>query len=226
MRLLLLAALLFPVGLAAQTTDSFRVATLVVEGAPSASVVGAYASDDATLAVARTGRTLVLTLTGQPALDAFDAAGDPAFNARAEAILRDAFAGSTDRLAAALPDHRREAGTRDFVRILGALTERRGVVTSVRALGTTEEEAGMAATFVRVQFADGEEMLKLKWRDGHLALVTRGVLPTVTAHPVEGDAHRYAVLDDAGTATTLLTFGDGRVTVQNAVSTLVAERVR
>ncbi|MEP0547988.1 MAG: hypothetical protein ABJF88_13720 [Rhodothermales bacterium] len=225
----LLAAFLFPAALSAQPTDSFRVAALVVQDeAPSAAPLpGAYESADAWLAVVRDGRALVLTLTGQPAFDAFaDAPGDPAFNARAEALLRDAFAGSTDRLAAALPEHRREAGTRDFTRILDALTDRRGAVQSVRALGTADEAAGMAATFVRVTFADGEEVLKLKWRDGHLALVTRGVLPSVTALPVEGDARRYAVLDAAGTPSVLLTFGDGRLTVQNAVSTLVADRVR
>ena len=228
MRSLVLAALLFPAALSAQPTDSFRVAALIVqdEAPHAAALTGAYTATDAVLAVTRDGRTLVLTLTGQPAFDAFDAAGDARFNARAEALLRDAFAGSTDRLAAALPEHRREAGTRDFTRILSTLTDRRGAVTAVRALGTMEEDAEMAATYVRVQFADGEEVLKLKWRDGHLALVTRGVLPQVTAHPVEGDTHRYAVLDAEGVPTTMLTFGDGRVTVQNAASTLVAERVR
>ena len=229
MRFLLFAALLFPASLAAQTTDSFRVATLIVqdEAQSAAPLTGAYTSDDAALTVVRDGRALVLTPTGQPAFDAFTAVADgEAYNERAEALLRDAFAGSTDRLAAELPEHRREAGTRDFARILGALTERRGAVTSVRALGTTEEDAEIVATFVRVTFAEGEEMLKLKWRDGDLALITRGVLPSLTAHPVAGDARRFAVLDAEGTPTTLITFGDGRVTVQNAASTLVADLVR
>ena len=219
--------LLFPAALAAQPTDSFHVAAITLQEAPVRTVPlpGSYTAPDASITVARTDRALVLTLTGQAALDAF--AGLPAdavLNTRSEALLRDAFAGSSDRLAAALPTHRREAGTRDFTRILDALAERRGTVTSVRALGTVQEETNMAATFVHVQFADGEETLKLRWRDGALALVTRGVLPTVTAHPIEGSTGRYAVLDAEGVPTTLLTFSGQRVVVQNAATTLVAER--
>ncbi len=74
MRTLLLLALLLPASLSAQTTpDSFRIASLTVHAdAPSpAPLIGTYATDDATLHVARSGRSLVLTLAGQPAFDAF-----------------------------------------------------------------------------------------------------------------------------------------------------------
>jgi hypothetical protein len=189
-------------------------------------LAGIYASDGCSLAVARTGQRLVLTLAGQSAFDAFaETPADPSLNARAEALLRDAFTGSYDRLAAALPDHRREAGTRDFARLLTALAGERGAVESVRALGTTADAGSTTATLVRVRFAEGEELLKLRWRDGDLALITRGVLPHVTAHPVPGDAHRFAVLDEAGETQTLLVFDDERVTARRGTAlALVAER--
>ena len=205
--------------------------TTLIALAPSPDALGAeplagtYASDGCSLAVARTGQRLVLTLAGQGAFDAFaETPADPTFNARAEALLRDAFAGDHDRLNAALPIHRREAGSRDFARLLDALASERGAVRSVRALGTMDDAANTTATLVRVRFADGEELLKLRWRDGDLALITRGTLPEVTAHPVPGDVRRYAVLDAAGAPQTLLVFGDERVTAQGTAATLVAER--
>ncbi len=227
MRTLLLLALLLPTALSAQTTDSFGIAAFTAQSdeARTGSLIGTYASDDATLHVARTGRSLVLTLVGQTAFDAFaEVTGNPTFNVRAEALLRDAFAGSTHRLSEALPVQRREAGTRDFSRLLVALTERRGAVESVDALGTTGDAAGLAATYVRVRFADGEELLKLKWRDGRLALITRGVLPYVTAHPVRGSTRRFAVLDATGAPSALVVFGDTQVTVRGSAHTLVAAR--
>lgn len=47
------------------------------------------------------------------------------------------------------------------------------------------EAAGNAATYVRVKFVDGEELIRVRWRGDRLALVTRGVLPHVRAHPLE-----------------------------------------
>lgn len=188
-------------------------------------LIGTYASDECALYVARTGQRLVLTLAGQGAFDAFaEVPANPTFNARAEALLRDAFAGDLDRLAEALPAHRRDAGTRDFARLLAMLGGERGAVQSVRALGTMDDAHEYTATFVRVRFEDGEELLKLRWRDGSLALITRGALPQVTAYPVRGDARRFAVLDEAGTPQTLLVFGDERVTAQGTAATLIAER--
>jgi hypothetical protein len=229
MRTLLALTLLClaPPALAAQPAPD----TTLIALAPSPDALGAeplagtYASDGCSLAVARTGQRLVLTLAGQGAFDAFaETPANPTFNARAEALLRDAFAGSYDRLADALPPHRRDAGTRDFARLLTALADERGAVRSVRALGTMDDDDVTTATLVRVRFADGEELLKLRWRDGELALITRGVLPNVTAHPVRGDARRFAVLDDAGDPQTLLVFGDASVTARGTAATLVAER--
>jgi len=225
----LLALVLFCLAspaLAAQPApDTTLIALASSDPLGTESLAGTYASDGCSLAVARTGQRLVLTLAGQNAFDAFaETPADPTFNARAETLLRDAFAGDYDRLDAALPIHRREAGTRDFARLLDALAGERGAVQSVRALGTMDDANATTVTLVRVRFADGEELLKLRWRDGDLALITRGALPEVTAYPVRGDARRYAVLDDAGTPQTLLVFGDERVTAQGTAATLVAER--
>jgi hypothetical protein len=225
----LLALVLFCLAspaLAAQPApDTTLIALASSEPLGTESLAGTYASDGCSLAVARTGQRLVLTLAGQNAFDAFaKTPADPTFNARAEALLRDAFAGNHDRLNAALPIHRREAGTRDFARLLDALAGERGAVQSVRALGTMDDANATTATLVRVRFADGEELLKLRWRNGDLALITRGALPEVTAHPVPGDVRRYAVLDAAGAPQTLLVFGDERVTAQGTAATLIAER--
>ena len=225
----LLALVLFCLAspaLAAQPApDTTLIALASSEPLGTESLAGTYASDGCSLAVARTGQRLVLTLAGQNAFDAFaETPADPALNARAEALLRDAFDGDHDRLSAALPAHRREAGTRDFARLLDALAGERGAVQSVRALGTMDDANATTATLVRVRFADGEELLKLRWRNGDLALITRGALPEVTAHPVPGDVRRYAVLDAAGAPQTLLVFGDERVTAQGTAATLIAER--
>jgi hypothetical protein len=231
MRLLLALALfvLVPAASAAtqSTPDTALVALVTSDDQGVALVAGTYVGDGVALRVARDGRRLELTLAGQGAFDAFaDAPADPSFNARAEALLRDAFAGSTDRLADALPAHRRDAGTVDFARLLSTLADRHGTVESVNALGTTADGDDYTATLVRVRFADGEELLKLRWREGDLALITRGALPTVTAHPVRGDARRFAVLDDAGEPQTLLVFGETSVTAQGAAATLVADRTK
>ena len=230
MRTLLVIALLAlaPAAAASQPTpDTALVAFVTSDDQSVAPIAGTYASDDVALRVVRTGQRLELTLAGQGAFDAFaDALADPSFNTRAEALLRDAFAGSTDRLADALPAHRRDAGAADFARLLGALADKHGVVESVEALGTTADANDYTATFVRVQFADGDELLKLRWRDGDLALITRGVLPNVTAHPVRGDARRFAVLNDTGDPQTLLVFGNTSVTAQGTAATLVAERTK
>lgn len=212
--------------LAAQSApDTTLIALATADEVGGDQLTGTYASDNCSLAVARTGQRLVLTLAGQGAFDAFaETPANPTFNARAEALLRDAFAGDYDRLAAALPAHRREAGTQDFARLLDALAGERGAVQSVRALGTMDDDDATIATLVRVRFADGEELLKLRWRDDDLALITRGALPEVTAYPVPGDARRFTVLDAAGAPQTLLVFGDERVTAQGTAATLVAER--
>lgn len=225
----LLLALFLPVALSAQPLPSEAIAFAAVSeraDAPVApSFIGTYATRGATLYVARSGQNLVLTLAGQDALDAFaHVEANRTFNVRAEALLRGAFDGATDRLAAALPAHRRERGTRDFGRLLTTLTDRRGPAQSLKVLGTTHDAQGLAATFVRVQFAEGEELLKLKWRDGRLALITRGVLPQVTAQPVRGTGHRFAVRDADGTPVTLLVFSDNGVTARGAAHTLVASR--
>lgn len=223
MRTLLLALTLLPASLSAQTPqDSFALAAS--QDAPSPRpLIGTYTGPDAALNVTRAGRGLVLTLAGQPAFDAFaDAAANPTFNVRAEALLRDAFAGSTDRLADALPAHRQEAGTQDFARLLTTLADRLGTVESVDAIGTTHDADRISETFVRVRFAEGEELLKLKWRDDRLALITRGVLPNVMAFPVHESDRHFAVLDAAGDPTTVLVFGNGKVTVRGAAHTLVA----
>lgn len=230
----LVFALFLPIALSAQPVPAEALAFArpisQVDVAPvttAPSHIGTYVSGDATLYVARSGQTLVLTLAGQDALDAFaNVEANRTFNVRAEALLRDAFSGSTGRITAALPKHRRERGTRDFARLLTTITERRGAVESIRALGTTHDAQGLAATFVRVHFAEGEELLKLKWRDGRLALITRGVLPHVTAHPVRGTVRRFVVHDAAGAPVTRLAFGDDGVTARGASRTLVAVRTR
>lgn len=188
-------------------------------------LIGTYRTDEATLYIARSGPRLVLTLAGQEAFDAF--ATMPAntrFNARAEALLRDAFAGDTDRLNKALPASFRTHGAHDFARLLGAFTDRLGDAASVHALGTTVTADDGTVTYVRVRFADSEEVLKLSWRGGHLIRITRSALPRVTAYPVRGADHRFAVLNEAGEPSTFLVFHNEQVTARNADHTLVAAR--
>ena len=159
MRALLVAALLFSASATAQTPfalalqagdgDALAITMLPDPVSTASSVVGTYAGGGSALYVARSGDRVVLTLAGQAAFDAFaDAPGEAAFNARAEALLRDALAGSTDRLAAALPAHRRDRGTQDFARLLAALSDRLGPTASVDALGTSGGGVGIAQTFV------------------------------------------------------------------------------
>jgi hypothetical protein len=141
------------------------------------------------LYVTRTEQGHMLTLADQAVFDAFaDEEGNARLTVSAEALLRDALAGTYDRLASALPTHRREIGTRDFARFLALLTDRRGAALSVRALGTMAETGDDAATYVRVRFTVGEELIRLKWRRGRLALITRGVLPYVSTYPLRGRA--------------------------------------
>jgi hypothetical protein len=227
MRILLFGLLLFPAALPAQSTaDTFGAVVLAARSeAPSAvSITGTYEAEETTLRIARSGRSLVLTLAGQPAFDVFaDAPADPTLNTRSELLLRGVFGGSTDRLADALPAHRREAGARVFARLLAALSARRGDVQSVQALGTKADPDG-AATYVRVRYTEGEELLKLRWRDGHLAFITRGALPQITAYAVRGATHLFIVLNDGGEPVTLLVFGDEQVTARGADRTLVAAR--
>ena len=226
MRALLFALLLAVAAPTQSAPDPFADAPFAVRSEASDPDVhiGTYRTAEAVLYVARSGPRLVLTLAGQDAFDAFASAPvDTRRNDRAEALLRDAFAGDTDRIAEALPAHRREAGTRDFARLLGAFTGRLGTFTSVQALGTMATPDG-AATYVRVRFADGEELLKLKWRDGHLALITRSPLPQVTAHPVRGDEDRFAVLGADGEPATILVFDDDGMTARSAGHTLIAAR--
>ncbi len=224
-------ALFLPIALSAQpdssTTLAFAEESDHADTVAAPTLIGTYTSDDATLFVARSGQNLVLTLAGQDALDAFaPVEANRTFNVRAEALLRDAFSGSTDKLAAALPEHRRERGTRDFTRLLTTITDQRGVVAFLQMLGTTQDARGLAVTFVRVQFDEGEEVLKLRWRDGRLALITRGVLPHVTAQPVRGSDHRFAVRNADGAPVTTLVFGEDGLTARGAARTFIATRTR
>lgn len=210
--------------LAAQSSPGLLVAAAQA-GDPNASLIGTYTSDDGSLRVARSGARLVFTPAGQSALDVFmPTVAAHATNARAEALLRDVFDGSHDLLATALPDHRREAGVHDFGRLLATLTARLGDASAVDALGTTMDAQGNTVTFVRVRFAEDEELLKLKWRGDRLALITRGVLPQLTAYPVRGASSRFAVLNAGGDVQALATFDGGRVTVRSTVTTFTATR--
>lgn len=231
MRSLLLALALVAAPAAAQSSAE-HVASLSQHDsvtAPRVAVTGTFSAADATLRITGDARSLAVALEGQAAFDAFAEAPlhAPANdrNAQAEGLLRDAFAGATGRLADALPAHRRATGTADFVRLLDALEAERGAVVSVTALGTLAD-GRHTATLVRVVFAEGEEVLKLKWRDGALALVTRGTLPTATALAVPGAPTRFAVLGADGTTATTLHFGDDRVTARGPHAQLAAERTR
>jgi hypothetical protein len=191
---ILLALTLFSLGSsAAQTTSPYPPGTVAptawVHALSAVLPLGSDAADECALYVARTERDHVLTLADQAIFDAFaEEVGDARLNASSESLLRDALAGTYDRLASALPTHRRETGTRDFARLLALLTERRGAVHSVRALGTVSEGGNDAATYVRVRFTVGEELIRVKWRGGRLALITRGVLPRVSTRPLRGGA--------------------------------------
>lgn len=226
MRVLLLFALLLT-ALPARSAPAplTPLAPVADAAAPdSAERIGTYRNAEATLYVARSGPRLVLTLAGQDAFDAFASApANARLNGRAEALLRDAFAGDTDRLADALPAPFGTAGVRDFARLLGAFTDRLGPAASVRALGTAATPDG-DATYVRVRFADSDEVLKLTWRGGYLVRITRSALPQVTAYPIRGSERQFAVLGTDGEPDTFLAFDDEGVTARSASHTFVAAR--
>ena len=176
---------------AAQSLDPSTVVAISARPhAPSPRPLRTHPTDECALYLGGSGTALELTLAGQRVFDVVAGVpGDPTCNARAEGLLRDALEGDYDRLALALPVHRQESGARDFARFLAVLTDRRGPARSVRALGTMAEAGDAAATYVRVRFDQGDELLRVKWRGDHLALVTRGVLPHVRAHPLQFGAY-------------------------------------
>ena len=100
----------------------------------------------------------------------------PALDARSLGVVRALF--SSPRLASqkASPD-RRERSSRDLHAFSSTIVGVRGPLRRLHLIGSNVRADGAVETFVRAEFRDGAEGLRVVWKNGHLVTVQRGAPP-------------------------------------------------
>ena len=101
------------------------------------------------------------------------------FNQRADAIMAGLARNDSAPLRAAIASHRRDRAA-DIERLFTLFAEGHGALKSYRVMGTATRETGRAWTLVHVAFENNDEIIRLSWKDNHLATIQRGAYPAPT----------------------------------------------
>jgi hypothetical protein len=101
---------------------------------------------------------------------------EEAYNRQADDILAGAEKNDFAALQDALASQRRD-GAGDIEQLFSLFTQGYGAMTGYRVMGTMARDASRAWTLAHVTFENGQEVLRLSWKDGHLLTIQRGAYP-------------------------------------------------